>query len=153
MQRILWVFVLAATFAGTGRGQTAPSDTASAEQAKKEVLKLEEERMKALQTVDVAVLDRIYSDTLVYTSERGQVLTKAQRLADLQSGKRRFNSVVHDDVRVDVYGDTVIITGHSTSSLVYNGQTATTPRRFVYVYVKQGGQWRIVNQQETPIIQ
>jgi hypothetical protein len=52
-----------------------------------EVLKVEQARDQALQQRDVALLDEIYSDQLVFVNTRGQKFTKAQRLADLSAGK------------------------------------------------------------------
>src|ERR1700676_4152180 len=59
------------------------SDDKAVLQTENEVLKVEQSRDKALQERDVAPLDKIYSDQLVFINTRDQKFTKAQRLADL----------------------------------------------------------------------
>ena len=69
------------------------------ENATDEILKVDEERNQALQKNDIATLDRIYSDDLVYANTNGILLTKAQHLADLQKRTLNFKSFKHDDVQ------------------------------------------------------
>jgi hypothetical protein len=59
-------------------------------QTENEVLKVEQSRDKALQERDVALLDKIYSDQLVFINTRGQTFTKMQRLADLGGRESRI---------------------------------------------------------------
>jgi ketosteroid isomerase-like protein len=78
-------------------------------------------------------------------------LPKLRSLLDIRSGKQKYNSVKHDDVRLHVYSDTVVATGHSSSSVIYKGQAVSRPRRFTNVYVQQNGQWRLAVHHVTPI--
>jgi ketosteroid isomerase-like protein len=120
---------------------------------KDEVLKAEEARNQALPNGDVAALDRIYADDLVYTNATGALLTKAQHLANLKDRTLNFRSFKHDDVQVHVHGNTGIVTGISTSAVDYKGTISNSPRRFVNVYVKQDGRWLCVAHMETPVAQ
>jgi len=128
--------------------------TASAEDAsaKDEVLKIEEVRNQALQHSDVAALDRLYSDDVVYTNSTGAYLTKAQHLANVKDRTLNFKSFKHSDVRVSVHGNTGIVSGLSTSVVDYQGTVSTNPRRFLNVYSKEGGRWLCVAhfEQELP---
>jgi hypothetical protein len=60
-------------------------------------MKAEEARNQALPHGDVAALDHIYADDLIYTNATGALLTKAQHLADLKGRTLNFRSFQHDD--------------------------------------------------------
>jgi ketosteroid isomerase-like protein len=120
---------------------------------KDEVMKAEEARNQALPHGDVAALDHIYADDLIYTNATGALLTKAQHLADLKGRTLNFRSFQHDDVQVTVHGNTGIVTGISTSAVDYKGTVSSSPRRFVNVYAKQDGRWLCVAHMETPVKQ
>jgi ketosteroid isomerase-like protein len=120
---------------------------------KEEVLKAEEARNQALPHGDVAALDQVYADDLIYTNATGALLTKAQHLADLKGRTLNFRSFKHDEVQVTVHGNTGIVTGISTSAVEYKGTVSSSPRRFVNVYAKQDGRWLCVAHMETPVKQ
>jgi ketosteroid isomerase-like protein len=116
-----------------------------------EVLKAEDARNQALPKGDVAALEHIYADDLIYTDATGALLTKTQHLADLKGRTLNFRSFKHDDVQVTVHGNTGIVTGISTSGVEYKGTVSSSPRRFVNVYAKQDGRWLCVAHMETPV--
>jgi ketosteroid isomerase-like protein len=120
---------------------------------KDEVLKAEDARNQALPHGDVAALDQIYADDLIYTNATGALLTKTQHLADLKGRTLNFRSFKHDDVQATVHGNTGIVTGISTSAVDYKGTVSSSPRRFVNVYAKQDGRWLCVAHMETPVKQ
>jgi ketosteroid isomerase-like protein len=118
---------------------------------KDEVLKAEEARNQALPHGDVAALELIYADDLIYTNATGALLTKAQHLGDLKGRALNFRSFQHDDVQVTVHGNTGVVTGISTSAVDYKGTVSSSPRRFVNVYAKEDGRWLCVAHMETPV--
>jgi len=121
------------------------------ENAKDEVLKVDEERNQALQKGDAATLERIYSDDLVYANASGALLTKAQHLAELKARTLNFRSFKHEDVQATVHGDTGVVTGISKSVVEYKGAVSTNNRRFMNVFVKKDGRWLCVAHIETNI--
>lgn len=116
-----------------------------------EVMKAEDARNQALPKGDVAALEKIYADDLVYTNATGALLTKTQHLSDLKARTLNFKSFKHDDVQATVHGNTGIVTGISTSAVDYKGTVSSSPRRFVNVYAKQDGRWLCVAHMETPV--
>jgi ketosteroid isomerase-like protein len=116
-----------------------------------EVMKAEDARNQALPKGDVAALEQIYADDLVYTNATGALLTKKQHLAELNGRSLHFTSFKHDDVQVTVHGNTGIVTGISTSGVEYKGTVSNSPRRFLNVYSKQDGRWLCVAHMETPV--
>jgi ketosteroid isomerase-like protein len=147
--RFLLVIVLSALVCpGNAESQnTAPSE-ASIQQ---EVLKVEAARDEAMQKGDMAVLNRIYADNIVIINTRGRLLTKAQRLADFQSGDLRFLSFDQGDYAFHIYGDTVVLTGRANSVVQFHGKVNRIPRTFTLTYVKQNGEWQLAAQNETLI--
>jgi ketosteroid isomerase-like protein len=151
MRRHILIAICALAFFGVARWTV--KSAAAAEDIKEEVMKAEDARNAVLPKGDVAGLDKIYADDLVYTNARGETLTKAQHLADVKGRKLSFVSFKHSDVTVHVFGDTGIVTGISTSAVSYNGVVSSSPRKFVNVYVKQGGRWLCAAHIETPMVQ
>jgi ketosteroid isomerase-like protein len=142
---ILSVFAFFAFAWRTARSATPPDD------GRDEVMKLEEERNQALQTGDIATLERIYSDDLIYTNASGALLTKAQHLAELKSRGLNFHSFKHEDVQVTMHGDTGFVTGISKSVVEYRGSVSTGSRRFLNIFVKKDGRWQLVGHVEANI--
>lgn len=142
-----------ALVAGIGFVKFAVRGAAAEGDLKAEILRADEERNQALQKGDVPALAEIYSDDLVYTNARGEVLTKAQHLADFKNRNLGFQSFKHSDVQVHLFGEMGAVTGLSTSAVVYQGKVSSSPRRFLNVFVKQGGRWRCAVHFETPVAQ
>ena len=143
MRRILLLSLLAVAMVGLARAQATGKGKADTE-IEEEVLKVEHEKDQAMQKGDVATLDRIYADDLIFVNPRGQVLSKAQRLADVRPGNLDYVNFKRSDYTLHVYGNTVVLTGISRSLVHYHGELIRTPRQFMQVYVKEGGQWRMV---------
>lgn len=100
-----------------------------------------EARVKA----DVAALDRLLADGWTVTHGGGTMDTKAQYLADLKSGDRKFSADVNEDqVTIRFYGDTAVVAGLSDSKVTFKGQVQGGPLRFTRVYVKRDGRWQMV---------
>jgi hypothetical protein len=114
------------------------------EETKKEIVKLEEEHSKAVYDQDTAALEGMLADGWAYTNERGEVLSKQQWIANIKSRKFAMDTTIHDQIRIDQFGDTVVVMGRSTSTLHYQGKTSTGPRRFELVFAKVGGEWKLV---------
>jgi ketosteroid isomerase-like protein len=144
MRRFLLLSLLTFAFVGGARAQGTGKSQSDAE-TEEEVLKVEHEKDQAMQKGDLATLTRIYADNLIFVNPRGEVLSKAQRLADVKPGSLDYLNFKREDYTLHVYGNTVVLTGVSKSVLHNHGKLIRTPRRFMQVYVKEGGQWRMVS--------
>jgi uncharacterized protein (TIGR02246 family) len=119
--------------------------------AEQEVTQLTDQYIAALKGKDTAALERIWADDLTFITLRGDVQTKAQRLADIQSGANTFDSLETTDRTVRVYGNTAVMTSLTTLKGQYMGQEASGQFRVTNVFVRRGGGWQIVALQMTPI--
>lgn len=153
MKRFLFLLSLSIVVILVLAAQIVKTAAADAD-LKDEILKISDQREQALATGDIAELDRIDADDLVYTNWRGVTLTKAEHLADIKARNLSFQtSFQHNDVQVVVHGNTGIVTGLSKTNVVYRGNTMSGSRKFVNVFVKENGSWRCVVHFEAPVAQ
>ncbi len=142
-RRRIFALTLAVLALFTIAWRTARS-AAPPEDIKQEILKVDEERNQALQKGDIATLDRIYSDDLVYTNATGVILPKAKHLEEVKARSLNFISFEHDDVQVTMHGDAAFLTGISKSVVEYHGSVSHSHRRFLNVFMKKGAHWQVV---------
>jgi ketosteroid isomerase-like protein len=133
------------------QSQATGEKVAMSGSAEQELKQLTDQSIAALKGKDATALERIWADELIFTNPRGDVQTKAQRLADIQSGATRFDSLETRDLAVRVYGDTAVMNGLTTVKGQYSGQETSGQYRVTQVLVRRGGRWQIVALQMTPI--
>jgi ketosteroid isomerase-like protein len=150
MRRFLVLLVLsAAAVLGVAKFMIV---RAAEENLKEEILKVSDEREEALAKGDIAALDRIDADDLVYTNWRGVTMTKTQHLDAIKARSLSFQSnFKHSDVQIVIHGNTGIVTGVSATNVSYKGSAVGGTRKFVNVFVKENGRWRCVVHFETPV--
>ncbi|MCI0338000.1 MAG: nuclear transport factor 2 family protein [Acidobacteria bacterium] len=117
------------------------------------VLKLEQEWEDALVKSDVAALERLYADSMIYTHSSGSVDDKAAYIGSIKSGVTKYESMKRDDIKVSVYDDTALVYCHWQVNVTARGAKISTNARYLHVYVKQKGRWQMVAHQATRIVQ
>lgn len=115
------------------------------------ILRLEQQWQEALLASDTAALDRLYAETIVYTHSNGSVDDKATYIGNIKSGATKYQSLVRDDIKVQVFGNSAIVTCHWKVQTMSRGNLINTDARYIHVYVKQAGVWRMVAHQSTRI--
>ena len=70
------------------------------------IRQLQSELIQAQLNSDTAALDRLWADDHIFTNPLGVVQTKAQRLAEIQSGGRKLELFSITDVQVRVASST-----------------------------------------------
>ena len=94
---------------------------------------------------DVAALGALLDEAWTVTHGDGTINTKAEYLADLKSGARKFFAdVKQDDFAVRIYGDTAVAAGLSDSKVEYKGKPSGGALRFTRVYAKRDGRWVMI---------
>jgi hypothetical protein len=129
MRRILLLTLLVVAFVGSVKGQGTAGNEADTK-VKKEILKIDDELNQAGLNGIADAFGRFLADDIAWTNANGEILTKAQVLDDFRSGRRKMHTLKHDDVRLHVYGNTVVLTGRSTSTYQYKGKESIGPRRY-----------------------
>jgi ketosteroid isomerase-like protein len=119
---------------------------------KQEILQLEHEWALALLQEDVKKLEQLLADNLQYTRSNGKVETKASYLAPLRNKTTTYSLVKRDDLKVQINGDTAIVTGRWKTTLQNKPNSPlTTTSRYLHIYMKQNGRWQLTTHQTTEI--
>lgn len=125
-------------------GSVASSQAQQTGGIEKAVAALEEQWLQALKTNNADTLAPLLADKLVFTSEVGKVVGKAETLSDVKSMK--WNSAENSDVKVTVFGDTAIATGVlKGKGTDASGKPFDLDVRWTDTWVKMpGGKWQCV---------
>jgi ketosteroid isomerase-like protein len=124
-----------------GAGILAKTQTESVEQ---ELIKLEYEANDAWVKRDVEAYARLLADDYLATGSNGDMMTKAQDLALLESDDNTTTSMIADEFRVRIYGDAAVVTFRSTYKSQFKGKESTGQERFTDTWIKRGGRWQCV---------
>ena len=109
----------------------------------------------ALLKADAAAAEQFWATEYFFVNPRGERLTRADRLANLRSGRTAVDSVVHapqeEQFRAYGNGDIVVYTALLTLGARYSGQAAQGRYRAMVVWVRRDGRWQQAASQLTPI--
>ena len=113
------------------------------------VIDLDRKRMQAMATKDVATLESLIADDLIYTHSSARLDTKQSLIGNMESGSTVYTAVEPSDVKAQDLGDTVVLTGSCRISVMSQGRPNSFSVRFTDVYANKGGQWQMVAWQST----
>ena len=111
-----------------------------------EIAMLEAELREAQLAADVASLDRLIADELLFAGPTGALASKQEDLAAYRDGVVRFREHEPQELRVRRVGSDVAIASLRTRLVVEVGGTLTAGiYRYTRVWAREdGGPWRIV---------
>jgi len=111
-----------------------------------EIVALEAQLRAAQLDADVAALDRLIADELLFTGPDGQLGTKAQDLAAHGSGTVRFRAHEPEELRIRRIGTDVAVTALRARLVVeVAGVVVQGTYRYTRVWAREsGGPWRVV---------
>ncbi|HEY8874706.1 MAG TPA: nuclear transport factor 2 family protein [Stellaceae bacterium] len=113
------------------------------------IIDLDKKRMSAMAQKDIATLNELISDDLIYTHSTARLDTKKSLIGNMESGSTVYTSVVPSDVKAQDLGDTVVLTGTCRIGVNSGGRANSFGVRFTDVYAKKGGRWQMVTWQST----
>ncbi len=116
------------------------------------LMKMEQEMADAIVKGDTSVWDKYSADNSVFTDPGGMMMNKAQSLAMFKSGDLKLESVKMDNMKVQMFGNTAIVTYTSMDKGTYKGRDISGEYRWTDVFAKVGGKWKLVAGQGTPIM-
>jgi ketosteroid isomerase-like protein len=123
----------------------------SKDPVQQKVLQLEQQWEDALVHSDVATLEKLYADGIVYTHSNGKVDSKTSYINAIKSGSTKYESMKRDDIKVNVYGTTALVTCHWQVKVGAPGNPSTLNARYLHVYVEQPDGWKLVAHESTRI--
>jgi len=113
-----------------------------------DIATLESELRAAQLSADVATLDQLISDDLLFTGPTGALATKAEDLAAYREGVMRVTSHEPEELHVRRVGTEVAVVALRTRM---TGSYAGTPFdaivSYTRVWAREGDQWRVVGGQ------
>jgi len=115
------------------------------------IIKLDRKRMNAMAQKDIATLNALLSDDLVYTHSTARLDTKKSLIEGMESGKTVYTAVEPSDVKAQDLGTAVVLTGAARISVMSSGKPNSFRVRFTDVYANNNGQWQMVTWQSTRI--
>jgi hypothetical protein len=95
---------------------------------------------------DKAYFERIEADEFIFTDSGGGITSKTEDVASLDkpAGDIKLVSYDVDEMRVDIYGATAVVTGRATTVSRGKDREIVSKNRFTDVFVKRKGSWQIV---------
>jgi ketosteroid isomerase-like protein len=141
MRRTLVIVGILGSLCCSMFGQSKEKSSESAEQA---VMRIERELLNAVLKGDPSANERYLADTFVFTGPDGSVENKAQAIADLKSGDLKLQAASIDGAKVQVYGDTAVVTYSSNDKGTYKGKDISGKTRWTDVFVNRNGRWQLV---------
>ena len=109
-----------------------------------EILALEDKRYAAMTTNDLAALEALFHDEMIYTHSSAVVDTKASYLEALRSGKTRYKTAKRFEEKVRFSGETALVTGRAEFEVELNGNPKTLRLRFLNAWTKTPAGWKFI---------
>jgi ketosteroid isomerase-like protein len=150
MKHIIPYIALTGALLSFAFGQTQQESTDS--KSEQEVKQMIEKYRTAFLRHDIPTLEKIWADDYVFVNAFGEVLTKAQRLANLRSSATTLESINEEEKpTVRVYQNSAVVTSRVALKGQYSGQPVSGQYRSTLVWVKGPNGWQLVANQLTPL--
>ena len=147
---LLFATVIGLVLLAVNSTSAEPSPQAMAAQ----IIALEKGSVEAWQKKDKAFYANFLADDATFfssespyleTDPKENFLPKFEQYAEMF----KINDFQMHNPRVQIYGDTAILTYNSSVSVNFGGQPLNYTAKVTSVYVKQGNTWRVVHAHET----
>jgi hypothetical protein len=91
------------------------------------------------------------SDRLTYTHSTALTESKAEYLASVAKGVFKYRDIKISERTIREAGGAVLVAGRITIDILIDGQPKLLQSRFLNVWTEEGGDWRMIAWQSTPI--
>jgi hypothetical protein len=150
------IVVAAALFAATSQSEEAPSSRASCAASDQAIRIAAHELWAAYNGRDGAAMAELLDDRLVWISESGSLLSKAQVLAPFRvpQGSMKLESAEEPENIRTTFVDTMAIMSFSKAFKLTHQPTGASfgaTARMTETFICSGGEWKLVAFQETMI--
>lgn len=115
------------------------------------IRRLEDERFRAMCEGDVATLNRLLADSLVYTHSYGGADSKASYLDGIRAKKWQYRKIERPKEDIQLHGDCAVVTGQVRIELLSEGKPKTLNSAYTNVWIKGTKGWQMVAWQSTPL--
>jgi ketosteroid isomerase-like protein len=146
MKKLFLAIALMTLFGSFAFGQKKMTDEQT-------IMKMEQEMTDGVIKGDISAYDKYVADSAVFTDPGGMLTNKTQAMAMFKAGDLKIESSKIDGMKVQMFGDTAVVTYMSMDKGTYKGRDISGQYRWTDVFVKMGGKWKLVAGQGTPIMQ
>lgn len=96
--------------------------------------------------------DLMTDDFLLVDVMRGGLVSGRDLVAAIDSGALKFSTIDPlSATTTRIHGTAALVTGETRMHGLFQGQPWAAHSRYTHVYVQEGGRWRMVSAQGTPI--
>jgi ketosteroid isomerase-like protein len=129
---------LAAPAADTGRGHDVDTLTKLSNAWDQAIVRKDEKAIAANMAEDFRQID-----------PHANLETKKSFVAGILDPKLTINPYTVEEFDVRLYGDTALLSGRTYMTGTYDGTSFESNYRYIDIYVRRGGSWKIVSVQVT----
>ena len=115
------------------------------------IIDLDRKRMQAMARKDIATIDELIAEDLIYAHSTARLDTKKSLMDNMLSGKTVYTSCEPSKVVAQDFGDTVVLTGECQIKVSVDGKPNEFGVRFTDVYALRHGKWQMVTWQSTKL--
>ena len=110
---------------------------------KEQIIQLYKEMYTAMVNKDKPTLERVHDDSFVLVHMTGMRQPKEVYISSIMNGTLNYYSAEHEDMQVEINGDTAVLTGRSkVTAAVIGGGKHTWRLQIRFQLVKNNGEWR-----------
>ena len=117
------------------------------------LMNIEQEMADGIVKGNTSAFEKYVADNASLIDPGGMLMHKAETIALFKSGNLKFESSKIDDMKVQVFDNTAIVTYRTTDKGTYKTQDISGQYRWTDTFVKMGGKWQLVASQGTRIMQ
>jgi ketosteroid isomerase-like protein len=147
MTRILILMLACAGALAACSGETA----VSADRTRNTLAAQAEAWDKAIIAHDQAAIEANMAADFRQIRKGGAVVARAQFLADISDPKLVIAPYKVEDFEIRLYGDTALLSGRIAMDGSYDGQAFRSHFRYIDIYVREQGRWKVSSVQITPM--
>jgi len=126
------------------------SNNQSVAQAEQELRQLERSLLTAIQRKDTEKLKSIWADEYLGTAPDGRVVNKTDLIAAVSGGAIVLESLEMDDLRVRLFDDVAVMTGHAVVKANVDHEDYSGSYRGTGIFIKRHGRWEVIGVQVAP---
>jgi hypothetical protein len=116
-----------------------------------QILKLEDLWVRAMNTKDRQLLDKIIAPSFTFIESDGTLKNRADYLTDRSSNKVETESFENVDLKVQVLGNFAIVSGLAKITEQRQGKRYRFQARWKEMWMKDKGKWQVLTSQATPV--
>ena len=110
---------------------------------KEQIIGLYKEMYTAMVKKDRAELERVHDDSFVLVHMTGMRQSKVVYISSIMDGTLNYYSAEHEDMQVEINGDTAVLTGRSkVTAAVFGGGKHTWRLQLRFQLLKKNDEWR-----------